>query len=91
VLETKFQFEVLPIQFPTEGNSVDEWRKLFKPCASQRLFLPAVLPDVDSLLYVDTDTMFLTPLEDVWQHLAKMNSSQMAALTPEHEDRATGW
>jgi UDP-xylose:glucoside alpha-1,3-xylosyltransferase len=35
--------------------------------------------------------MFLSPLEDVWQHLGKMNSSQMAALSPEHEDRATGW
>ncbi|KAF4524932.1 hypothetical protein B566_EDAN013894 [Ephemera danica] len=91
VLETKFEFQVLPLQFPADGATPDEWRKLFKPCASQRLFLPAVLPEVDSLLYVDTDTMFLTPLEDVWQHLAKMNATQMAALSPEHEDRATGW
>jgi UDP-xylose:glucoside alpha-1,3-xylosyltransferase len=69
----------------------DEWKKLFKPCASQRLFLPSVLTDVDSLLYVDTDTLFLTPLEEIWRHLSLFNSSQMAALTPEHEDRATGW
>jgi UDP-xylose:glucoside alpha-1,3-xylosyltransferase len=34
-----FTYEVLPITFPLQGNT-DEWRKLFKPCASQRLFLP---------------------------------------------------
>jgi hypothetical protein len=34
-----FTYDVLPITFPLEGNT-DEWRKLFKPCASQRLFLP---------------------------------------------------
>lgn len=85
-----FTYKVLPITFPLQGNT-DEWRKLFKPCASQRLFLPTVLSDVDSLLYVDTDTLFLGPLEDVWRHFDLMNSSQMAALTPEHEDPNTGW
>nr|CAD7461909.1 unnamed protein product [Timema tahoe] len=85
-----FVFDVLPITFPLQGNP-DEWRRLFKPCASQRLFLPAVLADIDSLLYVDTDTLFLGPLEDVWHHFELMNSSQIAALTPEHEDPNTGW
>ncbi|XP_069677720.1 glucoside xylosyltransferase 1 isoform X2 [Periplaneta americana] len=85
-----FTYRVLPITFPLQEN-VDEWRKLFKPCASQRLFLPTVLSDIDSLLYVDTDTLFLGPLEDVWRHFDLMNSTQMAALTPEHEDPNTGW
>jgi len=34
-----FTYKVLPITFPLQENT-DEWRKLFKPCASQRLFLP---------------------------------------------------
>jgi UDP-xylose:glucoside alpha-1,3-xylosyltransferase len=55
------------------------------------LIFQTVLSDVDSLLYVDTDTLFLGPLEDVWRHFDLMNSSQMAALTPEHEDPNTGW
>ena len=50
-----------------------------------------VLHDVDSLLYVDTDTLFLGPLEDIWRHFDLMNASQMAALTLEHEDPNTGW
>ncbi|XP_059473831.1 glucoside xylosyltransferase 1 [Neocloeon triangulifer] len=89
VKELRFRFEVRPIELPRERQ--EEWRRLFKPCASQRLFLPNLLQDLDALLYVDTDTLFLTPLERIWQHLHHFNSSQMAALTPEHEDRATGW
>ena len=35
----QIQIDLLLIQFPGEGN-FHEWKKLFKPCASQRLFLP---------------------------------------------------
>lgn len=51
----------------------------------------SVLKDVDSVLYVDTDVLFLTPVESVWEHFREMNSSQMAALAPEHEDPNVGW
>lgn len=117
-----FSYVVMPLTFPVD-NSL-EWKKLFKPCASQRLFLPVnivicsfphcfqliafyneisilveiilfnfqtVLKDIDSILYVDTDTLFLTPVEDVWKYFSKMNSSQMAAVAPEHEDPNVGW
>lgn len=40
---------------------------------------------------MDTDTLFLTPVENVWEHFHKMNSSQMAALAPEHEDPNVAW
>lgn len=49
------------------------------------------LNDIDSVLYVDTDTLFLSPPNLVWDHFYKMNSSQMAALAPEHEDPNIGW
>lgn len=100
-------YRVLPLTFPIQNAF--EWRKLFKPCASQRLFLPVsflffsvnhlimmpcfqtILTDVDSLLYVDTDVLFLTPVETVWSHFSKMNASQMVALAPEHEEPNVGW
>ncbi|XP_042232535.1 glucoside xylosyltransferase 1-like [Homarus americanus] len=78
------------IIFPP-GQDAAAWRKLFKPCASQRLFMPSLLKDVDALVYVDTDVVFLAPLEELWSHFYKMNSSHMAAMAPEHEDLATGW
>ncbi|XP_046984397.1 glucoside xylosyltransferase 1 isoform X1 [Schistocerca americana] len=90
LVNNSFSYELHHITFPLKGDT-SEWRRLFKPCAAQRLFLPTVLSHIDALLYVDTDTLFLGPLEDVWRHFELMNSSQIAALTPEHEDPNTGW
>ncbi|XP_075711147.1 glucoside xylosyltransferase 1 isoform X2 [Rhinoderma darwinii] len=85
----KFSYALYPISFPSENAA--EWRKLFKPCASQRLFLPLILKDVDSLLYVDTDILFLRPVDDIWSFLNEFNSSQIAAMAPEHEEPRIGW
>uniref|UniRef100_T1JBB4 Uncharacterized protein n=1 Tax=Strigamia maritima TaxID=126957 RepID=T1JBB4_STRMM len=90
-IQRKLTFKIYPITFPLDLKDALEWRKLFKPCASQRLFLPTLLHDVDALLYVDTDILFLRPLDELWNFFSLMNSSQMAAMTPEHEDYATGW
>ncbi|XP_076113671.1 glucoside xylosyltransferase 2-like [Mytilus galloprovincialis] len=59
--------------------------KMFKPCATQRLLIPTLLQDVDSLLYVDTDTLFLRPVDAIWRFLDKFSSAQLAALVLEHE------
>ncbi|TKS73671.1 Glucoside xylosyltransferase 1 [Collichthys lucidus] len=88
-VQTKFNFSIYPITFPKEN--ANEWKKLFKPCASQRLFLPLILKEVDSLLYVDTDILFLQPVEDIWALLSQFNSSQLAAMAPEHEEPRIGW
>ncbi|KAI1280862.1 Glucoside xylosyltransferase 2 [Halotydeus destructor] len=81
-------FEIRPIQFPSGS---DKWKKLFKPCASQRLFLPSLLPHVDSAIYIDNDVLFLSPPEQLWSQFSRMNQSHMAALAPEHEDYSAGW
>ncbi|KAL7986188.1 hypothetical protein Chor_011354 [Crotalus horridus] len=113
----KFEYSVYPISFSV-GNA-EEWRKLFKPCAAQRLFLPEwicskihlprpgvfscakaelspspddlILKDVDSLLYVDTDVLFLRPIDDIWGFLRTFNATQLAAMAPEHEIPKIGW
>ncbi|CAC5401320.1 GXYLT [Mytilus coruscus] len=41
----KFLYYLYNITFPTENTQ--DWKKLFKPCASQRLFIPSLLTDVD--------------------------------------------
>lgn len=40
---------------------------------------------------MDTDVLFLSPVETVWRHFDKFNSSQMVALAPESEDANVGW
>ncbi|XP_034031354.1 glucoside xylosyltransferase 1-like [Thalassophryne amazonica] len=89
MIQTRFKFTIYPITFPKEN--MNEWKKLFKPCASQRLFLPLILTDVDSLLYVDTDILFLQPVESIWSLLSHFNSSHLAAMAPEHEEPRIGW
>ncbi|XP_032296689.1 glucoside xylosyltransferase 2 isoform X2 [Drosophila virilis] len=84
-----FEFELLPLKFPNQSEM--EWKTLFKPCAAQRLFLPSLLTEVDSLLYVDTDILFLSPITDIWKFFDKFNDSQIAALAPEHENGNVGW
>lgn len=116
-VQTKFSFTIYPITFPSENGK--EWKKLFKPCASQRLFLPVglqssshgcnifkwllwkcvflwlvfqlILREVDSLLYVDTDIIFLQPVEEIWALFSRFNSSHLAAMAPEHEEPRIGW
>jgi UDP-xylose:glucoside alpha-1,3-xylosyltransferase len=49
------------------------------------------LKTIDSILYVDTDVLFISDISDVWDHFKKFNSSQLAALAPEHEEPTMGW
>ncbi|NXH66918.1 GXLT1 xylosyltransferase, partial [Hydrobates tethys] len=42
-------------------------------------------------LYVDTDILFLRPVDDIWSFLGKFNSTQIAAMAPEHEEPRIGW
>nr|XP_029490772.1 glucoside xylosyltransferase 1-like isoform X1 [Oncorhynchus nerka] len=89
VFQTRFNYTTYPITFPSENAK--EWKKLFKPCASQRLFLPLILKDLDSLLYVDTDILFLQPVEEIWSLLSLFNSTHLAAMAPEHEEPRIAW
>lgn len=50
-----------------------------------------ILKDVDSLLYVDTDIIFLQAVEEIWALLSRFNSSHLAAMAPEHEEPRIGW
>ncbi|EEC04780.1 hypothetical protein IscW_ISCW004449 [Ixodes scapularis] len=50
-----------------------------------------MLLNEDAVLYVDADTLFLGPVEDLWDVFDKMNKSQMMALSYEAEDPRTNW
>lgn len=47
-VSAKFHYTIYPITFSV-GNA-DEWKKLFKPCAAQRLFLPVSLQHLSPLI-----------------------------------------
>lgn len=50
-----------------------------------------LLTTTDAVLYVDTDTVFLSPVSRIWSLFAQFNATQMAGLSPEHEDKNVGW
>ncbi|RXG60155.1 Glucoside xylosyltransferase 2 [Armadillidium vulgare] len=89
-IRKRVKMKLNPAVYPV-GVQDKTWRNLFRKCASIRLFLPSLLKYVDSVIYVDTDVLFLAPLDELWSHFKHMNASQMVALAPEHEDPATGW
>ncbi|XP_035909729.1 glucoside xylosyltransferase 2 [Anopheles stephensi] len=89
VTDRIFTYEIHSLTFPRANK--DEWRKLFKPCAAQRLFLPSLLQHLDAVLYVDSDTVFLSPVQEIWAKFQNFNASQFAGMAPEHEDTNAGW
>lgn len=50
-----------------------------------------ILKDVDSILYVDSDILFLQPVDRLWSFLSGFNSTQLAAMAPEHEEPRIAW
>jgi UDP-xylose:glucoside alpha-1,3-xylosyltransferase len=80
----EFEFELKEISYPVDNK--DLWKSMFKPCASQRLFFPSLLPEVDSLLYVDSDTVFLSPPAETFNLFNKFKSTQIAGLINEAEN-----
>ncbi|KAL8584856.1 hypothetical protein ACOMHN_037561 [Nucella lapillus] len=86
----RVEYRMYDVTFPVTEKAED-WRKLFKTCATQRLFIPTLLQDVDSLIYVDTDVIFLTPLPTLWAFFSAFNATQLVAVAPEGEDPTSGW
>jgi lipopolysaccharide biosynthesis glycosyltransferase len=48
-------------------------------------FLKELLPDVDSVIYVDTDVIFLRPVLEMWNLFAKFSEEQLMAMARETE------
>lgn len=44
-----------------------------------------ILRDVDSLVYIDTDILFLSSLKDVWDHFGLMNEDQVFGMAFDDE------
>ena len=40
---------------------------------------------------MDSDSLFLSEVSDIWDHFEKFNSSQLAGMIPEHQDKHDGW
>jgi len=60
-----------------------EWmRGLYRhrPCSSIRLFLPDILPHYDSVIFSDTDVIYLQSIQQLWSKLKHFNPSALVGL-----------
>ncbi|KAF2353286.1 Glycosyl transferase family 8, partial [Trinorchestia longiramus] len=58
---------------------MSEKRTEYRRCTLQRLFLDQLLPNVDAVLYLDTDVIFLRPPDALWDEFKRFNSDQLLA------------
>lgn len=76
-----FSFNLRNVSFPEKDH--DLWAGLFRPCASQRLFFPSLLTDVDALIYIDSDTLFLSPPSEFFKMFETFDELQVGGMAPE--------
>ncbi|XP_026760574.1 glucoside xylosyltransferase 1 [Galleria mellonella] len=85
----QLDFELQKINFPEAHE--EDWMNLFSKCAAQRLFIPKLIPHIDSMIYVDTDTLFLGPVNELWSYFSRFNSSQISAVALEDDNPNVSW
>ncbi len=70
----------IPVRYPPGANWM---RKLFRPCATLRLFLAELLPELrDSIIYVDTDVIFFQSVQALWTQFERFEEKKLAAMAP---------
>ncbi|CAG7820809.1 unnamed protein product [Allacma fusca] len=84
-----FTYELLEVWFPPEQN--EEWKQMYALCATQRLFFTSLLPHIDSLIYLDADSIVVSNLTNFWNQFQRMNESQLAGIAPNTEFPANGF
>ncbi|XP_072929851.1 glucoside xylosyltransferase 1 [Epargyreus clarus] len=89
LVNNQLDFELQRINFPEAHE--EEWLNLFSKCAAQRLFIPKLITHIDSMIYVDTDTLFLGPVDELWHSFSQFNSSQISAMTLEDDNPNVSW
>ena len=71
--------EFRPIYKPSSGADI---LKVYEHCATEKLFLPWALPDLDAGVFLDTDTFFLTTPQELLQHFQFFDDQQVFGFPP---------
>lgn len=50
-----------------------------------------LIPHIDAMIYVDADTLFLGPVEELWDTFTQFNISQMSAMALEDDNPNVSW
>ena len=64
-----------------------EMQNMFRVCATARLFIHEMLPEIKSGIFLDTDILFMDDIKNLQDHFTQFNPSQMmgmAAVEPHY-------
>ncbi|XP_076317285.1 glucoside xylosyltransferase 2-like [Tachypleus tridentatus] len=76
--------------YPASANE-SSWKLLYRPCSTLKLFLPDLLTELDAVLVLDTDVLFLRSPKGFWAHLYQMRPFQLMGLSEETPSATLGW
>ncbi|XP_054157607.1 glucoside xylosyltransferase 2-like [Oppia nitens] len=86
----QISFEIKTAKFPNVSDQ-HYYRNFYLKCATQRLFYPVLLPNIDSVIHVDSDVIFMSPVEQLWKHFEYMTGEQMFAMAVDNMNPNTSW
>ncbi|KAF2353871.1 Glycosyl transferase family 8 [Trinorchestia longiramus] len=76
----RLQFEMHDVEIERlTRDQMMQWR----PCAWSKMYIPEMLHDVDATIYLDSDVLFLGPVEDLWSVFENMGKDASIAAAPE--------
>ncbi|KAK4297399.1 hypothetical protein Pmani_030177 [Petrolisthes manimaculis] len=77
--QDQIRFQWRKVWYPPDHQDM---RTMFRLCATERLFLPDMFPEIDAAIYVDTDLVFLESPDHLWDMFDKFDQVQLAAMAP---------
>jgi UDP-xylose:glucoside alpha-1,3-xylosyltransferase len=79
----KFSFTLREVNFPKINS--ENWKKMgiSDVCSAQKIFFPSLLSDFNALLYLNPESIFLSPPHETFKLLRHFKKIQMAALAVE--------
>uniref|UniRef100_A0A2P2IBU6 UDP-D-xylose:beta-D-glucoside alpha-1,3-D-xylosyltransferase n=1 Tax=Hirondellea gigas TaxID=1518452 RepID=A0A2P2IBU6_9CRUS len=75
----KLTFEYLPLYYPPKRDWTSD---IGLECCMERLFLPHILHKYDSVIYLDSDMIFMRPPERLWDEFSKFNATHIVGMAP---------
>ena len=85
----KFQLKIIiKLLNPDTLTSIlqdrEDMRTMFRVCATERLFVPDMFPDMDRAIYIDTDLIFMRFLDILFPYSLNDQSSSNVRQRPKN-------
>ena len=67
----------MEISYP---SGLESMLNMFRICATARLFIHEMFPDLDAGIFLDTDIVLMDNIRNLWNHFSQFNSAQVMGM-----------